>query len=1246
MRSSQHRSSGNRYANSPCYQASTRRPRLGTGFEQLEDRTAPASFSVIPTLSGGLVAIPSGVSGDGTAVVGRSVTANGTNHAFRWTTQGGTQGLGLLPDMTSSYANGISPDGTVIVGIASGSQSGRGFRWSLNGGMVGLDSLTNWAFASPRAVSAGGSVIVGEASTTNPNGQSAALWTASGPQAFIPEGFYYAKGVDVSADGRTVVGNGGTIDDRGPRAFRRTSGGGFDVLDPIPSRDYSTARGVSSNGEFVVGYSHSNGATAEATRWTAGGGAQDLGRLPGAYYSNAAAVSGAGTVVVGESFESRVTLDDGAFIWTQATGMRSLKNVLISEYGLANELAAWSLDFATAISDDGNTIVGYGYNPMGAIQGWIARLDNIDLVASSLDWNTSPGNEGVDFRYEVKNGNLSTPTTAALFWSKSDQLEDVIDADPSTPELDPVFSTPLQSTSGTSIPVHVTRATLGNSPTGTTHLLLVLDPTSENHPRGAIDEASEDNNVKAARGFQVVVDPLYQADARWTTHNPYANSTDLTIAGQGCALTSLSMALNFAGITGWTLTPDGPLILNNPGTLDDLLTAGGGYSGNGVNWEPATRLAAQAKGLPFIYFHTFRTHSTTALEAMLREGYPVIVGVNLNASGGPGHFVLVTGKLEDKFVIVDPGHPSHTTLDAYGNVFETRGFVADPLDISALSVSVSLPEGNVALAVIDPQGRLTGFDSAGARLDQIPQSFHFIDRIDNDTTGAQDLGQTQSVGVFQPAAGDYRILVTGGTTPYQILIHRYLPDGAPLPVLRLDGVGTSEFVVSSGNSAPVLRPITNRTATEGEQYLTLVSADDPDSGQSLRYSLDSAPAGMSIDAVTGLLSWTPEDGPGVARVTVRVSDNGAPSLSDAVSFDIAVTSAAPLATVSGPTSGVRGQLLTFSVGAGDKSAADRAAGFRYLVSWGDGSPDAVIEPTANNGLGLALGHAFIGSGEFNVRVTATDKDGASSAVVTHTVTISQVETQPDPSNPSLTRLVVGGTLGNDLISVIGLGNLGVTVLVNGRLSGLYHPTSRIEVYGQAGNDVIILAGRITAFTRLDGGEGNDLIVGGDEDNTVFGGSGDDILLGGGGNDLLDGGNGNDFIDGGNGNDVIHGGIGFLDVLLGGNGNDTLSDPDGVARAAGDNGADDITIAFAPDWSHNGSSTLPAGAISGGIGDDIIRVHSNRSGLRFDVSGDEGKDRIELSGTWTKARIFGGSGTDTVKNRGIGLLELTSVELAE
>src|SRR3954451_22714358 len=65
-------------------------------------------------------------------------------------------------------------------------------------------------------------------------------------------------------------------------------------------------------------------------------------------------------------------------------------------------------------------------------------------------------------------------------------------------------------------------------------------------------------------------------------------------------------------------------------------------------------------------------------------------------------------------------------------------------------------------------------------------------------------------------------------------------------------------------------------------------------------------------------------------------------------------------------------------------------------------------------------------------------------------------------------------------------------------------TGLIQVFGQAGNDVISLDesnGALPA-AELFGGAGNDVLTGGSGADLLFGQSGNDTLLGKGGNDLL------------------------------------------------------------------------------------------------------------------------------------------------
>ncbi len=83
--------------------------------------------------------------------------------------------------------------------------------------------------------------------------------------------------------------------------------------------------------------------------------------------------------------------------------------------------------------------------------------------------------------------------------------------------------------------------------------------------------------------------------------------------------------------------------------------------------------------------------------------------------------------------------------------------------------------------------------------------------------------------------------------------------------------------MSDVNTAPVLAAIGNRSVSEGSLLNFTATATNPDAGQTLTYSLDSgAPSGATINATTGVFSWTPTESQGGASysVTVRVTDNG------------------------------------------------------------------------------------------------------------------------------------------------------------------------------------------------------------------------------------------------------------------------------------------------------------------------------------------------------------------------------------
>ena len=336
---------------------------------------AESSFTGLGILPGGTFSTASIVGGslsrDGSTAVGWSGTPNDIE-AFRWTSDDGMVGLGDLPgDDIFSKALGTNADGSVVVGT-SGVEA---FRWTSGGGMVGLGDLPGGGptggasfFSKAFGTTADGSVVVGKG--TQDSGGEAFRWTSGGGMVGLgdlPGGVFSSHAFAINADGSVVVGSGESAS--GTEAFRWTSGGGMVGLGDLPGGGFSSfANATNPDGSVIVGQGNSD-MGAEAYRWTSSGGMVGLGVLPGDSVSTSYGTNADGSVVVGES-------SSGAFIWDQTNLMRSLVDVLIDDFGL--DLTGWHLTRASGISDDGLVVTGFGTNPDGFQEAWIASMMPID----------------------------------------------------------------------------------------------------------------------------------------------------------------------------------------------------------------------------------------------------------------------------------------------------------------------------------------------------------------------------------------------------------------------------------------------------------------------------------------------------------------------------------------------------------------------------------------------------------------------------------------------------------------------------------------------------------------------------------------------------------------------------------------------------------------------------------------------------------------------------------------------------
>ncbi len=316
--------------------------------------------------------------------------------------------------------------------------------------------------------------------------------------------------------------------------------------------------------------------------------------------------------------------------------------------------------------------------------------------------------------------------------------------------------------------------------------------------------------------------------------------------------------------------------------------------------------------------------------------------------------------------------------------------------------------------------------------------------------------------------------------------------------------------------------------------------------------------------------------------------------------------------------------------------------------------DAVVSETSIRVPELA-------AGSYVARVRAIDELGEAgrwSRFVRFRVTVDQSEVRPvavrfEAESGRLTVL-----LGEAASVSVQAEQGSVAILVDGvaltpERSLPAEAVRSLAVIGSSGADRIDL-GRVTSrdFANLEqvlieGGDGDDRLVGSERSDKIRGGEGDDVLNGKRGDDHLDGGPGNDTLAGGAGADILSGGLGDdvlnghagIDMLvesgnsdfhlrpgsLTGSGNDQHRNVE-QARLTG--GRDDNRI--------NASEFDGPVTIVGGSGDDVLLGGSADDRLE----GGPGNDRLNgrggndrLDGQDDDDRVMGGGGNDHISGGG-------------
>lgn len=306
--------------------------------------------------------------------------------------------------------------------------------------------------------------------------------------------------------------------------------------------------------------------------------------------------------------------------------------------------------------------------------------------------------------------------------------------------------------------------------------------------------------------------------------------------------------------------------------------------------------------------------------------------------------------------------PADATLDPLTGVFRWTPTEADGPSVSVFTVRatdngtpartgsakvrVTVQEVNQAptLAVVPDQevdeGALLSFGVTGADPD-LPA---------NTLTYQLDAGAPEGLEI-DSASGVVSWVPREDQGPGQYSVTVRVSDGGTPP---LDAARTFRVTVREVDNPPVFAPLQPVTVDEGSALVLTVQAFDPDPvPSSITYSLEgNPPAGLTLDPVSGRLTWTPSeaDGPATYPIVVRATENDANALSVAETFGITVnevnrppvlTPLAPLLVDEGDHVQIRvlaedpdlpAQFLSFTLGAGAAAGAtvDPISG---LFSW-------------------------------------------------------------------------------------------------------------------------------------------------------------------------------------------------------------------------------------------------------------------------------------------------------------------------
>ncbi len=511
------------------------------------------------------------------------------------------------------------------------------------------------------------------------------------------------------------------------------------------------------------------------------------------------------------------------------------------------------------------------------------------------------------------------------------------------------------------------------------------------------------------------------------------------------------------------------------------------------------------------------------------------------------------------------------------------GSVTQNVDIMVAGISVTLVEGNLVVSDTTDKGLVNTLTVDADLSRQVLVITETTHTIAINVAGAARVNN-KTVEVPFSAIGGSKIIVNGGLANDTVTVTKTGSGAAFAKTIEVHGDGGNDVLLGSSLNELLNGGIGDDTLTAGQGNDTIIGGAGND----------------------------------------RLIESGD------VNFVLTNSSMTGLGT--DVVSGLEFAVLTGGAGANTIDAS--GASFSMVLNGGDGNDvllGSSVNDTLNGGSGNDLLYGLGGRDSLDGSDGSDSLDGgASNDTLNGGAGVDRARRKND-FNFEVTNTELRELNGSTMIAFDSLVSMETVTLIGGLANNrfdltAFNNTGLAVVEGGGGNDTVL------------GSEGLDSITTGSGIDVIEGRGGNDSIISGDGDDVVQGGLGNDYLDGQAGNDSLVGGIGN-DILLGNSGKDTLTGNDGNDTINGGAGVDLLMEVADVNFVLTNSSLTGVGNDFLGALESALLTGGNSannidaSAATFSVSLNGGPGADTLTGSSAADAINGGTGNDTLYGLG-------------